>query len=77
MSEAIAKFNERFLPRQRIVLLVLAVSELSLKLAAARDIQRRPTDQVRGSKLPWRLALLINALGPVSYFCRGRRKTQP
>jgi hypothetical protein len=73
MSSAITDFKERFTPRQRAGILLLAALEFGLKVAAARDIQRRPVDQVRGSKLFWRLSLLVNALGPVSYFRWGRR----
>lgn len=37
-----------------------------------RDIQRRPADQVRGSKTLWRLVCL-NALGAAGYLRWGRR----
>jgi hypothetical protein len=50
----------------------LIVLSLGLVTAAERDIQRRPADQVHGSKLFWRLACL-NALGAVGYFRWGRR----
>lgn len=73
VPEAIRKFNERFSPKQRAGILMLAAMEFSLKLAAARDISRRPAAQIRGRKFAWRLALLINTIGPVSYFCFGRR----
>lgn len=72
MSSAIKEFNERFSPRQRAMILVLACAEFGLKVTAARDINRRPAGQIRGSKLLWRLALLVNTLGPVSYFRWGR-----
>jgi hypothetical protein len=45
---------------------------LGLVAAAERDIQLRPADQVRGSKLLWRL-ICLNALGAVGYFRWGRR----
>lgn len=72
MWNAIRDFNERFSPKWRAVILTLACAELGLKVAAARDINRRPVEQIRGSKLFWRLTLLVNTLGPVSYFRWGR-----
>jgi hypothetical protein len=68
------QFLERFSPKQRVGIAALAAIELGAKVAAARDIQRRPAEQVRGSKLLWRVALLINTLGPLSYFLWGRRE---
>jgi hypothetical protein len=75
VAQAIRKLNERFSRKQRIVFAMLAAIELGAKIAAARDIQRRPGNQVRGSKLLWRLALVINTFGPLSYFLWGRRDT--
>jgi hypothetical protein len=54
--------------------MVLAAIELAAKIAAARDIKRRADDEVRGSKLLWRMALLVNTFGPLSYFLWGRRR---
>jgi hypothetical protein len=76
MAQPLRDFKSRFSPRQRAAILALALAELGLKIAAARDIQRRTADQIRGSKLFWRLALLVNTLGPLGYFCFGRRKSQ-
>jgi len=75
MSQAAEKLTQRFSPKQRAVLMALAAAELGLKLAAARDIGRRSDDQLRGSKLFWRLALVVNTIGPVGYFVWGRRET--
>ena len=74
MSDVIDQFNKRFSPRQRAGILTLAGAELGLKIAALRDIQRRPVGEIRGNKLFWRLSLLVNTLGPLSYFKWGRRK---
>jgi hypothetical protein len=73
---ATERFRDRYSPKQRAGIMVLAAIELAAKLAAARDIKRRSDDQVRGSKLLWRLALLVNTFGPLSYFLWGRRKPQ-
>jgi phospholipase D-like protein len=70
---AIEDFQERFSPRQRAAILTLAATELALKVAAARDIARRPAAQVRGPKVLWRMALLVNTFGPLGYFAWGRR----
>ncbi len=74
MAKKVENFKERFSPRQRAGIGVLAAAELVAKVAAARDIQRRPAEQIRGSKWLWRAALLVNTFGPLSYFLWGRRK---
>jgi hypothetical protein len=68
------KFKERYSRKQQIGIGVLGVLELSAKVAAARDIRRRPNDQIRGSKWAWRMALLVNTVGPLGYFLLGRRR---
>jgi hypothetical protein len=60
-------------PRQRALLGAAAAAELTLKITALVDIQRRPTERIRGPKALWRAALVVNLLGPVSYFAFGRR----
>jgi hypothetical protein len=62
--------------RVRRVIVVSAVVEGLLKIAALVDLVRRPAAQVRGSKLGWAAAVtLINSVGvvPIVYFKRGRR----
>jgi hypothetical protein len=66
-------FKKRSPAGQVLAGVLLAVS-LVLVGAAERDIQRRPPDQLRGSKAIWRLACL-NALGAIGYFSWGRRKS--
>jgi hypothetical protein len=60
-------------PPQKKALIVLATIEFTAKLFALRDLQRRPDEQVRGSKRLWRMAMVINFFGPASYFVFGRR----
>ncbi len=74
MKPGCSQFFRRLSARQRVGLGLLAAVELAGKLAAARDIKRRSADQVRGSKLLWRLALLVNTFGPLAYFLWGRRE---
>ena len=59
-------------PPQQLLLAALIVASLLVVGAAERDLQRRPADQVRGSKLLWRL-LCLNALGSATYLRWGRR----
>lgn len=62
--------------RQRRLIVFVGGAEGLLKLAALRDLRRRPANQVNGSKRLWALAItLINSAGavPILYFRRGRR----
>jgi hypothetical protein len=74
VSEAIEETEGRGRPHRRRVAVVIAAS-LGLVAAAERDIQRRPADEVRGSKLLWRV-LSLNALGAAGYFRWGRRTNE-
>lgn len=56
----------------RVAIVVLGSIEISLFVAAQVDITHRPAEQIRGGKLRWRLISLINILGPLAYFKRGR-----
>ena len=61
--------------RQRAIIGAAAAAELSLKVAALIDIKRRPADRIRGPKGAWRAAMVVNLLGPLSYFVFGRRRS--
>lgn len=61
-------------PMARVGTMAAAVIQLSLLVAAQRDISRRPADQIRGSKAMWRVATLINFVGPGCYFTFGRKR---
>ena len=60
--------------RQRALILSAAAAELSLKIAALIDIKRRPAERIRGPKALWRAAMVVNLLGPLSYFAIGRKR---
>jgi hypothetical protein len=60
---------------QRRLLVAAAIAEASLKIAALIDIQRRPASQIRGPKVLWRAAMVVNLLGPLSYFAIGRKRS--
>ncbi|MCU1531667.1 MAG: hypothetical protein JWO49_1238 [Arthrobacter sp.] len=61
-------------PKARFGTLAAAAVQLSLLIAAQRDISRRPADEIRGSKALWRAATLINFIGPGGYFAFGRKR---
>jgi hypothetical protein len=72
MGRQRVKFSD--LPaRSRARIVLLAVVQLTLLLAAEIDIQRRPASQINGPKGRWRLVCLINFVGPLSYFRWGRK----
>jgi hypothetical protein len=59
---------------QRRLLIGAAAAEAALKIAALVDMQRRPADQIRGPKAFWRAAMVVNFIGPLSYFIVGRKR---
>jgi hypothetical protein len=58
--------------RQRVIVLGTVV-QFSLAIAAWWDLAHRSDESVRGSKRFWAVAILINFVGPIAYFARGRR----
>lgn len=61
-------------PAQQNAIKILALTELTAKIAMLVDIRRRPAKLIRGPKGLWRLAAAVNTLGPLAYFTLGRRK---
>jgi hypothetical protein len=62
------------------LIVVGAVVEGGLKMAALRDLKRRPAAQIRGPKWAWATAVaLVNAGGavPLAYLRFGRRRSTP
>ncbi len=68
------RFSQRSLAQQLLALLALAVS-VAIVTVAEGDIQRRPAEQVRGSKLLWHL-LSLNALNALGYLRWGRTRSR-
>ena len=64
-------------PTAKFGTLTVAGVQMSLLIAAQRDISRRPAEQIRGSKALWRVATLVNFIGPGSYFTFGIRRHPP
>ena len=63
--------------RTRRLIIVGAVIDISLRIAALLDLRRRPTEQIRGSRRAWGIAIgLVNSAGllPAGYLLRGRRR---
>jgi hypothetical protein len=67
------KWNE-LSPMARFGTISAAIVQLSLLVAAQTDISRRPSAQIRGSKAMWRLATLVNFIGPATYFTFGVKR---
>lgn len=62
--------------RQQVGLVVRGVAQGGLLVVAARDLRRRPPDQVRGRKWLWVPVIAMNYLGvgPIAYLIGGRRR---
>lgn len=61
-------------PMAKFGTITAAVVQLSLLIAAQRDISHRPAEEIRGSKALWRAATLINFVGPGTYFTVGVKR---
>lgn len=67
-------------PRARRLIVAGSALDTALKLAALIDLVRRPTVEIRGSKVGWAVAIsLTNSVGvvPIAYFRYGRRMVTP
>lgn len=60
-------------PTQRRAIVGAGAVQLSLMVAALRDLRRRPAEQIRGSKRIWFGASFVNFIGPLAYFAVGRK----
>jgi hypothetical protein len=58
--------------RRRVGVVVVSAAQLALTAAAYRDLARRDADEVNGPKAAWALAILVNWVGPLTYFAKGR-----
>ena len=68
---------KRLSPPQRAMVVAGAVVQVTLLAAAQIDITRRAPEEIRGSKLVWRLICLVNFVGPILYFAFGRLSPEP
>jgi hypothetical protein len=58
---------------QRTVLLAGASVELALTMTALADLVTRPGTALRGSRMAWLAALVVQPFGPVAYLTLARR----
>ncbi|CAN5479047.1 hypothetical protein BH11ACT8_BH11ACT8_31100 [soil metagenome] len=61
-------------PNQQRAIVAAGTVELVITTVALRDLARRPSAQVRGSKLGWVLACVVQPFGPVAYLLKGRTR---
>ena len=66
------KWSDLSPTQQRLIVMAGAV-EVVLTTVAMRDLGRRPASAVRGPKLLWRLACVVQPVGPIAYLVAGRR----
>ncbi len=59
-------------PARRVFTAVAAMVQFALAGAAWADLVCRPAREVRGPKWRWALVIIINFIGPLSYFRWGR-----
>jgi hypothetical protein len=64
-------------PGQRVGVVIGAIVQFALMALAQRDLSRRPAGEIRGPKAVWRVAVLVNFVGPIVYFVFGRRAGEP
>jgi phospholipase D-like protein len=60
-------------PIQQKAVIAGGIGELVLTTRVLRDLARRPGDDVRGPKLLWVLACVVQPFGPLAYLAFGRR----
>lgn len=58
---------------QRKLVVAGGLTELVLTSIAARDLARRDRNEVRGSKVAWAAALVVQPVGPIAYLLFGRQ----
>jgi hypothetical protein len=63
-------------PTQRVLVVCGGLIQLTLFALAQRDLSHRSADTVNGPKWVWRLATMINFIGPIAYFRCGRKPQQ-
>jgi hypothetical protein len=62
-------------PTQRVFVIIGAIVQITLLVVAQRDLGKRPAEQIRGPKVLWRAATMVNFAGPIAYFVWGKKKS--
>lgn len=65
---------ESLTTKERTGALLAAAVQVTLLIAALRDLRRRPAAKVRGRKGIWAAVSFVNFIGPLSYFLLGRKR---
>ncbi|MFT4265370.1 MAG: PLD nuclease N-terminal domain-containing protein [Nocardioides sp.] len=60
-------------PLQQGLVVTGGAVEFLVTTWALRDLSRRPAAEVRGPKIAWALASIVQPVGPVAYLVAGRR----
>jgi len=60
-------------PAQQKAVIFAGAAEVVLTVAALTDLCRRPRAAVRGPKLIWAAACLVQPVGPLAYLTKGRK----
>ncbi len=68
---------DEYSTRSKVLMLLLAIVQVSLAVSAWTDLVQRPAQQVNGRKSRWAAIIAINFIGPMLYFTRGRRVPPP
>lgn len=59
---------------QKTGLVISMIIQITLLIAAQRDIRQRSENEINGNKWIWSAAALVNFVGPIAYFLFGRKK---
>ena len=59
--------------KRKTGMVIVGLAQVALTAAAYRDLAKRPADEIEGTKLAWGIALLVNWIGPLTYFAKGRK----
>jgi len=62
-------------PAGKVGTILTAIVQVSLLVAAQRDISHRPAELINGPKAAWRAASFVNFIGPMGYFIFGRKRS--
>jgi hypothetical protein len=61
-------------PTQQRLVVVGGAVEVAMTTWCLRDLARRPAERVRGPKLLWVPAMVVQPVGPLAYLVWGRRR---
>lgn len=59
--------------KRKTGVVLIGLAQVALTAAAYRDLIKRPEEEIEGTKLAWGVALLVNWIGPLTYFAKGRK----